>query len=103
MSVAKRVYILLLIGIVAFVDSVWGAKPQSPNDDLHIDHIDAERLGIEDYHRELSLSEGVVRTSYRGDGRRYEREYFCSMADAIAEHAYQCSYHNYGISYHCAF
>lgn len=186
MSVAKRVYILL-IGIIAFVDSAWGAKPQSPNDDLrlwydeaatiweeylplgngrmgmmmsggsatdhiilnegtmwaggvqhtdnseasqwlpkireallrgdnraaeimmyryftcsgggsaspeygsysmfadlHIDHIDAERLSIEDYHRELSLSEGVARTSYLGDGRRYEREYFCSMADGIA-------------------
>ena len=41
MSVAKRVYILLLIGIVAFADGAWGAKPQSPNDDLHIDHIDA--------------------------------------------------------------
>lgn len=51
--------------------------------DLHIEQLGAENLKIEDYRRELSLAEGVARTTYRGNGARYQREYFCSMADGI--------------------
>lgn len=51
--------------------------------DLRIEHLGAESLTIEDYRRELSLAEAVARTSYRGNGTRYQREYFCSMADGI--------------------
>ncbi|MBR2428634.1 MAG: glycoside hydrolase family 95 protein [Alistipes sp.] len=52
--------------------------------DLHIDHIGVEELLIEDYHRELNLSEAIARTSYHANGRKYRREYFCSMADNIS-------------------
>lgn len=51
--------------------------------DLRIEHLGAESLTIEDYRRELSLAEAVACTSYRGNGTRYQREYFCSMADGI--------------------
>lgn len=52
--------------------------------DLEIEHIGAESLTIEDYRRELNLSEAIARTSYRADGAHYKREYLCSMADNIA-------------------
>ena len=51
--------------------------------DLRIEHLGAKSLTIEDYRRELSLAEAVACTSYRGNGTRYQREYFCSMADGI--------------------
>lgn len=52
--------------------------------DLEIEHIGAESLTIEDYRRELNLSEAIARTSYIADGAHYKREYLCSMADNIA-------------------
>lgn len=52
--------------------------------DLEIEHIGAESLTIEDYRRELNLSEAIARTSYSADGAHYKREYLCSMADNIA-------------------
>lgn len=51
--------------------------------DLEIEHIGAKSLTIENYRRELSLSEAIARTSYSANGADYEREYFCSMADGI--------------------
>ena len=52
--------------------------------DLEIEHIGAESLTIEDYRRELNLSEAIARTSYIADGAHYKREYLCSKADNIA-------------------
>lgn len=52
--------------------------------DLHIDHIGAEALSIEDYRRELNISEAIARTTYSADGNNYSREYLCSMADGIS-------------------
>lgn len=52
--------------------------------DLEIEHIGAESLTIEDYRRELNLSEAIARTSYSADGAHYKRKYLCSMADNIA-------------------
>ena len=52
--------------------------------DVHIEHLGAEELRVENYRRELSLSEAVARTAYSGDGVEYSREYFCSMADGVA-------------------
>lgn len=52
--------------------------------DLHIEQLGAEELTVTDYRRELDLSAAVARTSYLGGGSKYEREYFCSMADGIA-------------------
>ena len=52
--------------------------------DVHIEHIGVEQLNIDNYRRELSLSEAVARTIYSGGGVDYSREYFCSMADGVA-------------------
>lgn len=51
--------------------------------DLYIEHIGAERITIDDYCRELNLSEAVARTTYSSNGITYKREYFCSMADGV--------------------
>ena len=51
--------------------------------DLYIEHIGAERITIDDYYRELNLSEAVARTTYSSNGITYKREYFCSMADGV--------------------
>lgn len=51
--------------------------------DLRIEHIGAKESVIEDYRRELNLSEAIARTSYSANGTLYKREYLCSMADNI--------------------
>lgn len=52
--------------------------------DLHIEHIGIKDINIEDYRRELSLSEAIARTTYWVNSTEYCREYFCSMKDDIS-------------------
>jgi alpha-L-fucosidase 2 len=53
-----------------------------PFGDILIDeHSAADAAKATDYHRELDLETGVVRTHYTIDGVSYDREYFCSHPD----------------------
>ncbi|WP_159886857.1 glycoside hydrolase family 95 protein [Paenibacillus puerhi] len=66
-------------------------NPYLPLGELKLFFRGAEAGAVTEYHRELDLTTGIVRVSYRTNGVRYSREIFSSYPDQVLVIRLTCS------------